>query len=225
MSTTFAATVLTAVTIASAAVPLAKRQEALLNPFGDFSIDDIPQRCRSPCNDAVELSNNTQCLSNIDCLCEDDDEGDDIGECFSCIIRNTEDEQARTQVLETGRNVLSEYFQVCTDGGRQIPEGTIDDEGRYFDNDSDNDDDWDDNDDGYNSDDDHNNNGGNNGGNNNAGNNGGNTDNGNNNNNNVGGNNDSVNDNADDGSGAASGLRIPAAAVLVGSFALGALAM
>lgn len=120
---------------------------------------------------------------------------------------------------------LLEYFQVCTDGGRQIPEGTIDDEGRYFDNDSDNDDDWDDNDDGYNSDDDHNNNGGNNGGNNNAGNNGGNTDNGNNNNNNVGGNNDSVNDNADDGSGAASGLRIPAAAVLVGSFALGALAM
>lgn len=218
-STSFAATVLTAVTIASAAVPAVKRQDALLNPFGDFSIDDIPQRCRSPCNDAVELSNNTQCLSNLDCLCEDDDEGDDIGECFSCIIRNTEDEQARTQVLETGRSVLGEYFQVCTDGGRQVPEGTIDDDGRYNDNDSD------DNDDGYDSDDDNNNNNNNNGGNNN----GGNTDAGNNNGggntNNGGGNNDSVNDNADDGSGAASGLRIPAAAALVGSFALGALAL
>ncbi|TFL03514.1 hypothetical protein BDV98DRAFT_387382 [Pterulicium gracile] len=156
----FVATVLAAVTIASAAsVPVSKRQDApRLNPFGDLSLNDIPERCREPCDDAVELANNAQCLSNFACLCNgDDDEVDDIGECFSCVVRHTADEQRRPQILEIGRGILSEYHQICNGAGHPVPEGTLADDGKYNDNDSDSGDDRDDNNDSANEWDDDNN--------------------------------------------------------------------
>ena len=146
--TTFAATVLVAVSLASAAsLPVSKRQDApRLNPFGALSLSDIPQRCRDTCDDVTELANNAQCLSNLACLCnDDDDEVDDIGECFSCVVRHTANEQRRSEILNIGRGVLSEYHQICNSAGHPVPAGTLADDGRYNDNDSDSGDDWDDN--------------------------------------------------------------------------------
>lgn len=121
-------------------------------------MNDIPERCREPCDDAVELANNAQCLSNFACLCNgDDDEVDDIGECFSCVVRHTADEQRRPQILEIGRGILSEYHQICNGAGHPVPEGTLADDGKYNDNDSDSGDDRDDNNDSANEWDDDNN--------------------------------------------------------------------